>query len=61
MLMTPEDEQLLDALVEALRADDGKELRRLLKALSKSKDPEARSLAEALVQYPELLRDLVPH
>ena len=60
MLMTPEDEQLLDALVEAVRADDGKELRRLLKSLCKSQDPEARRLTEALVQYPEL-RDLVPH
>jgi hypothetical protein len=61
MLMTPEDEQFLDALLEALRADEGKELRRLLRSLSsKSKDPVARKLAEVLVQHPEL-RDLVPH
>jgi hypothetical protein len=41
MLMTPEDEQFLDALLEVLRADDGKELRSLLKSLSKSPDPAA--------------------
>jgi hypothetical protein len=60
MLMTPEDEQFLDELLKVLRADDGKEFRSLLKSLSKSTDPAARELAEALVQYPEL-RDLVPH
>ena len=55
-----EDGQYLQSLLEALREEDGKLRRSLLKSLSKNKDPRGKRLAEVLIQHP-LLRDLVPH
>jgi hypothetical protein len=47
-------------LIEALRADNGKLLRELLKTLSRSEKRYARDFADLLVRHPNL-RDLVPH
>jgi hypothetical protein len=49
-----------EALVDVLRADNGKELRSLLKACSTRDDPASKRLAEVLATHPAL-RDLVPH
>lgn len=58
--MTDEDERYLRAILDALRADDGKSLRALLKSLSKSDEPDAKDLAQVLISHPSL-RDLIPH
>ena len=49
-----------EALVDVLRADNGKALRNLLKACSTRDDPMSKRLAEMLATHPAL-RDLVPH
>jgi hypothetical protein len=53
-----DEEQQLRTLIEALRADNGKLLRGLLKKLGN--DPNSRTLADLLVHHPNL-RDLVGH
>ena len=55
--MDPAGEALL---VDVLRADNGKELRSLLKACRTRDDPESKRLAGILATHPAL-RDLVPH
>jgi len=46
-------------MIEALRADNGKLLRKLLRTLSRSEKPHARDFADLLVHHPNL-QDLVP-
>jgi hypothetical protein len=53
-----DEEQELREVIEALRADNGKLLRGLLKKLGN--DPETRTLADLLVHHPNL-KDLVGH
>ena len=56
---TFEEEEALREIIEALRAENGKLLRGLLKTLSKRGGIDAKHFAEFLVHHPNL-RDLVP-
>jgi hypothetical protein len=53
-----DEEQELREVIEALRANNGKLLRRLLKKLGN--DADSRTLADLLVHHPNL-KDLVGH
>jgi hypothetical protein len=57
---TYEEEVEVRALIKALRANNGKLLRRLLKTLGRNKKRYAKDFADLLVHHPNL-RDLVPH
>jgi hypothetical protein len=57
---TGEEETELEAVLEALRAGDGRLLRALLRTLSRDDSADARRLAEVLVHHPKL-RDLIAH
>jgi hypothetical protein len=57
---TYEEEVEVRALIEALRANNGKLLRRLLKTLSRSKKRYAKDFADLIVHHLNL-RDLLPH
>jgi hypothetical protein len=48
------------AMINILRADDGKGLRKLLKSLRASDTPESKELRGLLFVHP-LLRELIPH
>jgi hypothetical protein len=50
----------LEEIIEELRANEGKMLRRLLIRLRTEEHPEAKALFHTLVTHPDL-RDLVPH
>jgi len=54
-----EIEQLRE-VIDALRADDGRLLRLLIKRLSNDDRPEAKELVETIVHHPQL-RDLLGH
>jgi hypothetical protein len=53
-----DEEQALRSLIEGLRADNGKRLRRLLQRLGN--DPASREFADLIVHHPNL-KDLVGH
>jgi hypothetical protein len=55
---TGEEETELEAVLEALRAGDGRLLRALLRTLSRDDSTDAKRLAEVLVHHPKL-RDLI--
>jgi hypothetical protein len=55
-----EEETELEAVLEALRAGDGRLLRALLRTLNRDNSADAKRLAEVLVNHPDL-RDLIPH
>jgi hypothetical protein len=59
-LKTGDDERELTAMIDALRADNGKLLRALLKKLNQDDSADSVRLAEVLMHHPNL-RDLVPH
>ena len=50
----------LEELIDELRANEGRLLRRLLIRLRAEDQPEAKALFHTLVTHPDL-RDLVPH
>ena len=54
-----EIEQLRE-VIDALRADNGRLLRLLIKRLSNDDRPEAKELVETIVHHPRL-RDLLGH
>ena len=54
-----EIEQLRE-VIDALRANNGRRLRLLIKRLSDSPRPEAKKLVETIVHHPQL-RDLLGH
>jgi hypothetical protein len=54
------DQTFFDEIIEDLRADEGRLLRRLLTRLRADEHPEAKALLVSLIIHPDL-RDLVPH
>jgi hypothetical protein len=50
----------LEELIDELRANEGRMLRRLLIRLRVADHPEAKALFDTLITHPDL-RDLVPH
>ena len=59
-LKTSDDERDLTAMIDQLRADNGKLLRALLKKLNQDDSADSVRLAEVLKHHPSL-RDLIPH
>ena len=59
-LKTGDDERELTAMIDALRADNGRLLRALLKKLNQDDSADLMRLAEVLAHHP-CLRDLIPH
>ena len=55
-----EEQPELSAIIDALRDDDGRLLRAILRRLKQEDRDDSLLLAEALVCHPNL-RDLVPH
>jgi hypothetical protein len=55
-----EEQPELSAIIDALRDDDGRLLRAILRRLKQEDRADSILLAEALVSHPNL-RDLVPH
>jgi hypothetical protein len=60
VLKNSDDERELIGMINALRADNGRLLRGLLKKLSKDGGDDSVRLAEVLKHHPSL-RDLVPN
>jgi hypothetical protein len=60
MDMDEEAEEFLGELIDELRANEGRLLRRLLIRLQVANHPEAKALFNTLVTHPDL-RDLVPN
>lgn len=55
-----DEERELAAIIDALRADNGRLLTALLKKLNQDDSDDSVRLAEVLMHHPKL-RDLVPH
>ena len=55
-----DDIKQLREVIDALRANNGRLLRLLIKRLSDSPRPEAKKLVETIVHHPQL-RDLLGH
>ena len=57
---TGDEEIELTAIIDALRADNGRLFRALLKKLNQDDSADSIRLAEVLLDHP-YLRDLIPH
>ena len=60
VLKNSDDESELTAIIDRLRADNGRSLRALLSALNDDGSDDAVRLAEVLKHHPSL-RDLIPN
>ena len=60
VLKNGHDESELTAIIDQLRADNGKSLRDLLRALNEDGSDDSVRLAEVLKHHPSL-RDLIPN